>query len=716
MNRPRIVGCLAMTAVLAAGLLFWTQPGEPVFQGKTLRAWTALHANARPDDREEIEETLRQMATNAAPWLVRELRVRDSPFRKKLLGLVNKQSWIKIRFKTAGIRRAEALGVFRILGPDAKPAVPALIEALQDVRADVRFGAVIALQEIGPEAEAAIPALAAALNDSQDNIRHNAGGALIGIGRPAVPVLTNALKHPEVRVRRIAVRDLADIGPDAALAISELTEALRDADSEVREHAAEALGSIGPEAGPAVPSLIEALNDDVESVRREAAEALGWIGPEAREAIPALSEIAKDSQIGRWAIDTLASMGNQAVPALIQTLMHSDPGIRRQTVEALRQMGSEAKAAIPALLEALKDENRDVQNSAANSFDWLRSEAQTILPTLVSLLRDARASVRTDAALAMGRLGPAGEPGVPALVAALRDGNASIREFAAGALGDIGPGASNAVAALLEARADGTITPGYHVIQALGKIGAHANVVVPVLHTALRNRDPRIRVSAISALANPALQTPDSIPLLIALSQSGSENSSSGSALNPPVPLGEPSSPPDLPLDWKYENARVRQSAVETLGCFSPASEEIVAALSSLLIVALSDRNSGVRMQAARALDRFGPKAKAAFPILIERLSDRNKDVRLYAAHAVAMIHPRGTESLPPLIEALRDGTDFEGSTRRQFAAETLAKLGLAAQTAVPALRLALKDRDHEFRKAAEKALRAIDAGILLGQ
>jgi len=45
------------------------------------------------------------------------------------------------------------------MGPAAAPAVPALIEALDDPAASVRFPVIVALGEIGPAAKAAVPKL-----------------------------------------------------------------------------------------------------------------------------------------------------------------------------------------------------------------------------------------------------------------------------------------------------------------------------------------------------------------------------------------------------------------------------------------------------------------------------------------------------------------------------------------------------------------------------
>ena len=61
---------------------------------------------------------------------------------------------------------------------DAAETVPALIEALKDPEADVRWGAAIGLGYFGDRATAAIPALQAAQGDRDARVREAAGVAL----------------------------------------------------------------------------------------------------------------------------------------------------------------------------------------------------------------------------------------------------------------------------------------------------------------------------------------------------------------------------------------------------------------------------------------------------------------------------------------------------------------------------------------------------------
>ena len=77
------------------------------------------------------------------------------------------------------------------MGPKAAPAVPALIDALQDPAASVRYPVTIALREIGPAAAAAVPALTkVAEEDLNDEVASSALQALKVIDPAAAAKVT----------------------------------------------------------------------------------------------------------------------------------------------------------------------------------------------------------------------------------------------------------------------------------------------------------------------------------------------------------------------------------------------------------------------------------------------------------------------------------------------------------------------------------------------
>ena len=74
--------------------------------------------------------------------------------------------------------------------PPVDERVRALVEALEDPNARVRYSALEAMAVMGPDARAAVPALAEALGDPDAGVRGAAAGALRAIGseaKPAVP-------------------------------------------------------------------------------------------------------------------------------------------------------------------------------------------------------------------------------------------------------------------------------------------------------------------------------------------------------------------------------------------------------------------------------------------------------------------------------------------------------------------------------------------------
>src|SRR5207244_4134500 len=105
MNKSRIIAS-AIVSVIVAGIAFFAfRSREPVYQGRPLSAWLEDLDYGRPSFRREAvgqaEAAVRQIGTNAVPFLVGMMRCKDSPFRKKMVALCSKQSFIKFNFRPA---------------------------------------------------------------------------------------------------------------------------------------------------------------------------------------------------------------------------------------------------------------------------------------------------------------------------------------------------------------------------------------------------------------------------------------------------------------------------------------------------------------------------------------------------------------------------------------------------------------------------------------
>ena len=116
------------------------------------------------------------------------------------------------------------------------------------------------------------------------------------------------------------------------------------------------------------------------------------------------------------------------------------------------------------------------------------------------------------------------------------------------------------------------------------------------------------------------------------------------------------------------------------------------------LIRQMKDPDDSVRIKAAHALGRLGPKAKAAVPALIETLNDKKPryTVRVAAAQALAEIGPDAEAAIPALIDILNDKQDPDADCYN--APRVLGKIGKAA---VPHLIEALKAKNSELRIGA---------------
>ena len=207
--------------------------------------------------------------------------------------------------------------------------------------------------------------------------------------------------------------------------------------------------------------------------------------------------------------------------------------------------------------------------------------------------------------------------------------------------------------------------------------------------------DPKVRATAEASLVKGA---PRSLPLLRRLLTRPDED------LHVLIfgviqRVGPPAIPllVDLLRDERYS---IRRNAVSELIDLTPHTASIQPALRR----ALSDEDSTVAGDAARALGALGQKASPSVAALVKTLSHDDPYVRIYAAEALASIGPKAAAATRDLARAVGDDTPGV----RWAACEALAGIGPAAAAAVPELIQALDDEFLYVRIFAAGALGSI--------
>ena len=295
----------------------------------------------------------------------------------------------------AALKLEAAKGLWEI-GPRAKEAAPALLNTVKDPVPEVREMAAKAVGSVCEGMPEAVPTLVDALGDQTPGVRAAAAVSLSELwaadkrpmseswrrkeredererkGRDARKD-TDEEERPEERQGRqlkAPVLTVRALSPQAAAAakpaIPVLTKALRASDAHVRASVASALGETGSLAQPAVGELGQLLQKDADdAVRLQACLALGNIGAGAEP----------------------------AVPTLIQALLEDKAfGVRLNTAGSLGQIGRDGDKVVPALVEAyLKDPEPEVRTWCMISMTRFNPAAPKLaLKAVESLAKDPR--------------------------------------------------------------------------------------------------------------------------------------------------------------------------------------------------------------------------------------------------------------------------------------------------------------------------------------
>ena len=253
---------LALFLAVVTGLLFYPSPPPsvpmPVYQGRTLKEWLHYASDGKPTDKHSMdaEAAIHQMGTNALPALVQMLDFEYfsiwQPYLKILLS--KKGDPFAGPAVLLGERYLARRG-FRILGAEAKPAVPGILRLLHSRKGILeRIDIIKVLELIGPAAKEALPDLLAIAKSGERGQRGAALEAIVAIHsdpESCVPFLVRQLSDTDQIWRAFVAQSIGSLGPAAQSAVPRLTELLVDPDKDVRECATNALQRIDPAAAAA---------------------------------------------------------------------------------------------------------------------------------------------------------------------------------------------------------------------------------------------------------------------------------------------------------------------------------------------------------------------------------------------------------------------------------------------------------------------------------
>lgn len=391
-------------------------------------------------------------------------------------------------------------------------------------------------------------------------------------------------------------------------------------------------------------NLINAFVSTVPENRKWAKEALKKLPHEARRVIERLVKLRESVDIERErrvkAIDELGEIARSGqnldtiVPLLVRSLTEEEFPVCTTCRETLAKIGS---SAVPVLIATLSNESSlRGRGLAAWTLEGIGHQAESALPALIKALSDPESNVRNSASKAIEKIGPR-EEDVPFLVAALSDEKSSVD-----------------AAHFLVKMVDGTFK--VNIDNVLAMLNQLAQQVVPVL----------------LGMCAKKLDRKDFVQLLVKIG---------------------PADISTLTLALSGGDACIRRLIVEILGGIGPRARPAM----TELVKCLSDSDSGVRWEVARAITAVGARPED-IPRLVNALVDTSGPIRTSVACALGEI---GVVAVPTLIERMADAN----SCIREGIAVALGKIGARGKEAIPYLLKAFDDECIDVQKAAVAAI-----------
>lgn len=357
MAQPRRFLFVLPVAGLLAGFAWLVlRPHETVVQGKPLSRWLFdAYRGAAPGGDGSIanaEGAVRALGTNLLPVLVKMAGTRVTGFRMTIGYMAREESLAFLHLPPQHDKHETAVWAFKVLGPAARPAVPALIKLVSDRDAGVRLTAVECLASLGPAASEAVPVLVGSLS------------------------ATNRGRRDDPGLRSAAAYALGEIGPAAHAALARLASTTNDLNAQV------ALLKIKGESFQPLIERLEDASDPGKWIRT--VHLVANLGTNAEPAIPFILAALRQPTNNAIRADAIAALGRihrrpeVCVPAIIPYLDPTNRNLCRPSILALRAFGAAAQPAVPALIHCLRDSDRWVRTEATNALRQIAPEAAAL--------------------------------------------------------------------------------------------------------------------------------------------------------------------------------------------------------------------------------------------------------------------------------------------------------------------------------------------------
>jgi HEAT repeat protein len=549
------------------------------------------------------------------------------------------------------------------------------------------------------------------------------------MGAKGVEELAKHLREGNEVWKVAALRELRDLGPDAAPALESILPVLDTKDLGMKMLAIDTLKAIGPKAKKAIPVLIEAAKETKDfdgsiakrgssNVAGAALEAVQAIDPDAmprlaKAMIPGLLEVVEKGRAGApfSALVVLQQLGPHAKPALPKLkdmLPAMPPRSIGDCLPVFRAVGEDGMAMLADFILDPKTRS-EVKVALMVRYGWGRQTTPSTDRILRALLKDEKAEVRAAAVDVLESV--RSKELVPALAALLDDqaipkvpseykGEDEFR--VARALGNQG---KDAVPLLKKALEHKVALARFQATRALGRIGKDAQDAVPALEKLLEDRLPIIQIEAAKAILKTGKESQQAqTKLEDELQAELPRRVAALEAIASLGPSGRPLFAEVKRVVVRSNNPGIQRTGFSAIEAMQPDPKDVA----RIWAVLLKKNPSFVSFPPKEELREHGKEAQAALPILLDILKSPDVNARRRATEALAAMGPGAEKAIPALIETLDDESSFVADG----AVEALGEMGSLAKPAVaPLLRKFEKikgdDREADFEK--RKILTALE-------